>query len=104
MNKSWEQHSINQQLYGHLPSIYKTIQVRRTKDASDYERIKDELISAVLLEPLHRDEQMLDDSLELTYCHCTDKEYSLEDPPKAMDDRAKWRGRVMEIRARGTPW
>ena len=36
-------------LYGHLPSIMKTIQVRRTKQAGHCWRSKDELISDVRL-------------------------------------------------------
>ena len=31
LNKSWRQHPIKHQLYGHLPPITKTIQVRRTR-------------------------------------------------------------------------
>ena len=31
LNMSWWQHTTKQQLYGHLPSITKTIQVRRTR-------------------------------------------------------------------------
>ena len=31
LNKSWRQHSTKQQLYGHLPPITKTIQVRQTR-------------------------------------------------------------------------
>ena len=42
LNKSWRQHPTKHQLYGHLPPITKTIQVRRT-------RSRDELISDVLL-------------------------------------------------------
>ena len=37
------------QLYGHLPPITKTIQVRRTKHAEHCWRSRDELISDVLL-------------------------------------------------------
>ena len=33
LNKSWRQHSTKHQLYGHLPPITKTIQVRRTRHA-----------------------------------------------------------------------
>ena len=33
LNKSWRQHPTRHQLYGHLPSIMKTIQVRRTRHA-----------------------------------------------------------------------
>ena len=31
LNKSWQQHPTRHQLYGHLPPITKTIQVRRTR-------------------------------------------------------------------------
>ena len=51
MNKSWRQHSTKQQLYGHLPPITKTIQVRRTRCAGCCRRSKDELISDILLKP-----------------------------------------------------
>ena len=43
------QHPTKQQLYGHLQSITKTIQVRRTRDAGHCRRSRDELISDVLL-------------------------------------------------------
>ena len=33
LNKSWQQHPTRHQLYGHLPPIMKTIQVRRTRHA-----------------------------------------------------------------------
>ena len=49
LNKSWRQHPTRHQLYGHLPPITKTIQVRRTKHAGHCWRRKDELISNVLL-------------------------------------------------------
>ena len=49
LNKSWQQHPTKHQLYGHLPPITKTIQVRRTRHAGHCWRSKDELISDVLL-------------------------------------------------------
>ena len=49
LNKSWWQHPTRHQLYGHLPSITKTIQVRRTRQAGHCWRSRDELISDVLL-------------------------------------------------------
>ena len=49
LNKSWRQHPTRHQLYGHLPPITKTIQVRRTRHAGHCRRSKDELISDVLL-------------------------------------------------------
>ena len=33
LNKSWQQHPTKQQLYGHLPPITKTIQLKRTRHA-----------------------------------------------------------------------
>ena len=47
LNKSWRQHPTRLQLYGHLPPITKTIQVRRTRHAGHCWRSKDELISDV---------------------------------------------------------
>ena len=48
-NKSWRQHPTKHQLYGHLPSIKKTIKVRWTRHAGHCWRSRDELISDVLL-------------------------------------------------------
>ena len=49
LNKSWRQHPTKQQLYCHLPSISKTIQIRRIKHVGHCWRSKNELISEVLL-------------------------------------------------------
>ena len=49
LNKSWRQHPTRHQLYGHLPPITKTIQVRRTRHAGHCWRSKDGPISEVLL-------------------------------------------------------
>ena len=49
LNKSWRQHPTRYQLYGHLPPITKTIQVRLTRHAGHCWRSRDELISDVLL-------------------------------------------------------
>ena len=49
LNKSWWQHPTRHQLYGHLPPITKTIQVRWAKHAGHRWRSKDKLISDVLL-------------------------------------------------------
>ena len=49
LNKSWRQHPTKHQLYGHLPPIMKTIQVRWTRHAGYCWRSRDELISDVLL-------------------------------------------------------
>ena len=49
LNKSWRKHPTRYQLYGHLPPITKTIQVRRTRHAGHCWGSRDELISDVLL-------------------------------------------------------
>ena len=49
VNKSWRRHPTKHQLYDHLPSITKTIQVRPTRHAGHCWRSSDELISDVLL-------------------------------------------------------
>ena len=67
LNESWRQHSTGHQLYGHLPPITKTIQVRRTRPAGHYRRSRDELISDALLWTPHMAGQKQDDQLEHTY-------------------------------------
>ena len=105
LNKSWRQHPTRHQLYGHLPPITRTIQVRRTRHAGHCWRSKDELISDVLLwttaygqakagRPARTYTQQL---REDTGC-------SPEDLPEGMIDREKWRKRVRDICANGTTW
>ena len=67
LNKSWQQYPTNHQLYGHLPPIRKTIQVRRTRHAGHCWRSRDELISEYSYGPPHMAEQKQNDQLEHTY-------------------------------------
>ena len=67
LNKSWRQHPTRHQLYGHLPPITKTIQVRRTRHWRHCWRSRDELICDVLLWTLHMVGQKQDDQLEHTF-------------------------------------
>ena len=79
---------------------HKTIKIRRTKHAGHCWRIRNELISDVLLwTPSHGRAKA--GRPARTYIHnlCADKGCSPEDLPKAMDDREVWRERVMNIRA-----
>ena len=103
LNKSWRQHPTKQQLYGHLPPITKTIQIKRTRNAGHCWRSRDELISDVLRWtpsngraksgwPARTYIQQL---FEDTRC-------SPEDLPEAMNDWEGWRERVRNIRADGT--
>ena len=69
LNRSWRQHPTRYQLYGHLPPITKTIQVRRTRHAGHCWRSRNELIRDVLLCPphTHMAVQMQDDQHEHTF-------------------------------------
>ena len=67
LNKFWRQHPTKHQLYGHLPPIKKTIQVRRTRHAGHCWRSRDKLIRDVLLWTPHMDELKQDDQLDHTY-------------------------------------
>ena len=105
LNKSWRQHPTRHQLYGHLPPITKTIQVRRTRHAVHSWRSIDEFISDVLLwTPTHgrakagrQARTYIQDLYEHTGC-CP------EDLPEAMNDREKWRERVRDISATSMTW
>ena len=103
LNKSWWQHPTRNQLYGHLPPIKRTIQVRRTRHAGHSWRSKDELVSDVLLWTLTYGRAKVGQPAR-TYIRqlCEDTGCSPEDLPEAMNDREKWRERVRDIRAGGT--
>ena len=64
LNKSWRQHPTRHQLYGHLPPIMKTIQVRQTRHAGEAR-----MNSSVMYSygPPHMVKQKQDDQLEHTY-------------------------------------
>ena len=105
LNKSWGQHPIKHQLYGHLPPITKTIQGRRTKHAGHCWRSKDELISDVLLwTPTYGRAKARRPARAYIQQLCEDTGSSPEDQPEAMNDREKWRERVRDIRAGGMTW
>ena len=67
LNKSWRQNPTRNKLYGHLPPITKTIQVRRTRHKGHCWRSRDELIRDVPLWTPHMARQKQDDQLEHTY-------------------------------------
>ena len=87
LNKSWRQHPTRHQLYGHLPPITKTIQVRRTRQAGHNWRSRDELVSDVLLwTPTYGRAKAGRPARTYIQQLCEDTECSLEDPPEAMND------------------
>ena len=105
LNKSWRQHPTRHQLYGHLPSITKTTQARRTRHAGHCWRSREVFISEVLQwtstygrakarRPARTYIQQL----------CEDTRCGPEDQPEAMNDREKWRVRIRDIRASSMTW
>ena len=105
MNKSWKQHPTKQQLYGHLPPISKTIQIRRTRHVGHCRRSMNELISDVFLwTPSYERASVGRPARTYLQQLFMDKGCRREDLPKAMDDRDDWRGSFWEIRAWSTAW
>ena len=97
-NKSWRQHPAKHQLYGHLPPITKTIQVRWTRHTEHCWRSKDKLISHVLLStPTHGREKAGRPARTYIQHFCEDTGCSPEDQLGAMNDRKEWRERVRDI-------
>ena len=104
LNKSWRQHPTRHQLYGHLPPITKTIQVRWTRHAGHCWRSRDELIRDVLLwTPTHGRAKAGRPARTYIQQLCEDTGCP-EDLPRVMNDREKWRERVRDIRATSTIW
>ena len=92
LNKFRRQHPTKQQLYGHLPPITKTIQIRRIRHAGNCWRSKDELISNILLLiPSYGRAKARRPARTYIEQLCTDIGYSLEDLLGAMNDRDGWR-------------
>ena len=88
LNKSWRQHPTKHQLYGHLPPITKTIQVRRTRHAGHCWRSKDEHISDVLLwTPTYGRTKAGRPARTYIQQLCEDTAYSPEDLPETMNER-----------------
>ena len=101
----WQQHPTRHQLYGHLPPITKTIQVRRTRHAGHCWRSRDELIRDVLLWiPTHGRAKAGRPARTYIQQLCEDTGCCPEDLPRAMNDREEWRERVRDIRAASTIW
>ena len=100
LNKSWRQHPTRHQLYGHLPCITKTIQVRGTRHAGHCWRSKGELISDVLLwTPTYGQAKAGRPARTYIQQLCEDTGCNPENLPGS-----KLRERVRDIRAGGMTW
>ena len=105
LNNSRRQNPKRHQIYGHLPPITKTIQVRRTRHAGHSWRSQDELVSDVLLWTSTYGQAKAGWPAR-TYIQqlCEDTGCNPKDLPEAMNDREKWRKMVRDIRTGGTTW
>ena len=105
LNKSWRKQPKRHQLYGHLPPITKTIQVRRTRHARHGWRSKDELMGDVLLwTPTYGQAKAGRPARTYIQQLCVDTGCNPEDLPEAMNDREKLRERLRDIRSGGMTW
>ena len=106
LNKSWQQHPTRHQLYGHLPPITKTIQVRQTRHAGHCWRSRDELIRDVLLWiPTHGRAKSRTTSTNIHSAAMWGyRLLSLKTCLGRLNDREEWRERVRDIRAASTIW
>ena len=94
LNKSWRQHPIRHQLYGHLPPI------RKKLFKLDEPDMQDELIRDVLLwTPTHGRAKAGRPARAYIQQLCEDTGCCPEDLPRAMNEREEWRERVRDIRA-----
>ena len=101
----WRQYPTRRQLYGHLPPITKTIQVRWARHARHCWRSKDDLVSDVLSwTPTYGQAKAGRPTRTYIQQLCEDTGCNPEDLPEAMNDREKWREMVKDICAGGTTW
>ena len=105
LNKSWRQRPTKPLVYGHLPPIIKTIQVRQTRHVWHCWRSNDELISDILLWTLsHGRAKTGQPGRTYIQQFCVDTGCCLEDLLEAMDNRDGSQERVREIHADGATW
>ena len=105
LNKSGRRHPSKERLYGHLPPISKTIQVRRNRHPGHCWWSRDELMSEIPLWTPSRGRANSGRPVK-TYIQglCADTGYDLEDLPEALDDREVWPEWVRYIQADGATW
>ena len=99
---AWRQHHTRHQIYGPLPPITKTMQVRRTRHAGHCWRSREKLICDVLLwTPTYGRAKAGRPARKYIQQLSEDSGCSPEDLPEAMNDREKWRERARDIRPSG---
>ena len=101
IKSSWL-HPTKQQLYSHLPSITKTIKIRRSRLVGHCWRSKDELLRDVhLWTSLYGRAKAGWPAPTYIQLLCSYTGCSPGDLPEAMDDKKGWRERVRDIHAEG---
>ena len=105
LNKSRRQHPTKQLLYGHQPSITKTIKVRRTRHVRHCWRSRGDLIRDVLQWTVSHSRAKAGRPAR-TYIQelCEDTGCSPEDLLGLVNDRDGWWERFREIHADGATW
>ena len=99
LNRSWRQHPTKQQLYGHLLSITKNIQIRRARHTVHCWRSRDELISALLpWTPKHGRAKAGRPAQTYIQQLCEDTRCTPEDVLKVMNDREGWWEKVKDMK------
>ena len=97
-NKSWMKQPTKQQLFGHLPPITQTINVRQARYASHRSKSKDELINDIFLwTPTHRWTSVGQPVKIYIQQFCADTWYSLEEWPKVVVSRHGWPQKINGI-------
>ena len=100
LNKSWKKPSTKQQLYGHLPPISQTIQVKWARHAGHSWRKQDKLKSDFFFSGLlHMNRVVLANWQKLKFISSVQ---TYRNYKKA--DRDKWQDRVKGICAVSIPW
>ena len=99
LNMSWRQ----QQLYGHLPPITKTLKIKRTRYAVHGE-VGTSICDVLLWTPSHEHAKAGRPARTYIQQLYADTGCSPEDLPEAMNDREGWRERIRNIRADRATW
>lgn len=99
LNVSWKEHPTKKRLYGHLPSISKSLMDRRLRLAGHTWRNKEEVCSDLLLwQPTHGKPKAGRPSRTYYQQIADDIGCIPTDLPYIMNDRDEWKKRVRQIR------
>ena len=105
LNKSWRQHPTRHQLYGYLPPITKTIQVRQNQTCRTLLEKQGRTHKwCTPMDPTHGRAKAGRPAWTYIQKLCEDMGCCPEDLPQAMNDREKWRERIRDIRATSAIW